>query len=167
MAFQKKAEQPPLRAEGLDDDEVAPGLYPGEVAVEIGASKYIAVSVEPKWSENGEGVRVRAWARYIYADGRTKLTAHGQHLETSFTAGFSLADARAYTVMALAKEVALLVLGEPPVLMRDVPQADGSTAQRPVLDVSDMLRLNVSLREAVLAARDTSPAPDTAAILGV
>lgn len=167
MSFQKKAEQPPLRAEGLDEDEVGPGLYPGEVAIEIGASKYVAVSVEPKWSENGEGVRVRAWARYIYADGRTKLTAHGQHLETAFTAGFTLEEVKAYTVKALAKEVALLMLGEPPALMRAVPQADGTTEQKPVLDVSDTVRLNVSLREAVLAAKDTAPTPDTAAILGV
>lgn len=167
MALQRKAEQPPPRAEGLDDDQVAPGLYPGEVGVQFGAAQYAAVSVEPKWLENGEGVRIRAWARYVYADGRTKLTAHGQHLECAFTAGFSIEEAKAHGVKALAKEVALLVLGEPPVLTRAVPQADGTIAQRPVLDVSDTVRLNASLREAVLAAKDTAPAPDTGAILGV
>lgn len=171
MAYTKMNPQPaPRDSEDLTPerfDEVAPGLYPGEVAITFNSTHHAALSAEPKWKENGEGVRIRAWARYINTDGSTKVTAHGQQLETSTTFTFPPDQVKQYGVRPLAKEVVLLVLGEDPVLMRDIPQSDGTVVQRPVLDVSDMVRLNVSLREAVLAARDTAPEPDTATILGI
>jgi hypothetical protein len=171
MAFSKMAVQPGARAADLLPDEIGPGLYPGEVALQFGAAQFAAVGVDPKWERDtggvAGGVTITARARYIKADGTTKLTGHDEPLEVEWRARFSVEDVKAFGVKALAKEVALVVLGEPPQLMRDVPIEGGGVEQHPVLNVSDSLRANVSLREAVLVSKDTAAAPDTGAILGL
>lgn len=163
MAFQKMTTQPALRDEKLPEDVIAPGLYPGEVAVRIDMAAFnnppVAVSADMKRLGNGAGVAITAWARAIKTDGESRVDRHGQDIETATTANFTPEDVKQYGARPLAKEVMLLVMGEPPQLSR----ADG----KPVLDVPDAVRLNASIREAIATVVDTGPAEDAGAILGV
>ena len=171
MAFTKMDPQPERRDPTLNADTIAPGLYPGEVAVRIDMvlplNPPIAVSAEPKRLANGAGVAVTAKARWIRSDGQSRVDKHRQEIATSTSANFGPHEARLHGARALAKELLLLLLGEPAQLMKSVPLEGGGTSERPVLDVSDEVRLNASIREAIASVADTGPEEDAAAILGI
>lgn len=167
MTFERLDPQPGAREAGLPDDEAAPGLYPGEVALRLSGGPLVALSVEHPWLETGEGLSIRACARWIARDGRTRLTALGQHVETNASWTASNVDVAAWGKAPLVREVALLALGEPPQLMREVPEAEGPPSGRPVVDVAEDVRLSWSIRNAVKLVGGAAPAADVAALLGL
>jgi hypothetical protein len=79
-----------LRDATLPYDQIAPGRYPDEYTVLIDSTLLVAASAQPKWLENGAGVEITVIMRCINSDGSTKTTAAGQHIETSYTASYSM-----------------------------------------------------------------------------
>lgn len=179
------AQTPPLRAASklvisTDPaentwDDLAPGLYPGEVVVQLTdmptPRPFIALSYDPRRLENGGGVSIFAWARWCEIvdpiKGQTKLDKHGQHLETSISFTFSPSERQTYGTRALGKELMLLCAGEPLTLMKTIPAQGGGTQQVPVVNVSAEVKANCSIREAIAASAETGPAEDAATALGI
>lgn len=160
MAFAIAAEQPPPRAAELAWDDVGPGLYADETALELDDGTIVAVSVEPKWLANGGGVSFTAWARWIEADGTAKLSPHEDWIETTLTHHADPFTVERLGVAGVAKELLLAVLGEP-ATMRDV---DGQAVAE--LPLSADIRRNVSIRTALRSVADTGPAAiDAGAVL--
>lgn len=137
----------PLRDPALEWDQLGPGRYPGEVVVELASGEKIAVSVDPKWLENGAGVSLDGNARWIEGDGRTKLSAEGAHVESNLMATASLGDVREFGLKPLARDIALILAGEEPRLLRPA-NAALSVAARPVFALDHHTRAGVSIKNA-------------------
>jgi hypothetical protein len=148
MSYELLDPQPELRAEDLAWEKAGPGLYDdGEVALRLDDGTIVAVSVTPRWLENGGGVAFAAYARWIDEDGATHLDPHGQHTETVMTDNVPAPEIERLTLPAIARELLLAVLGEPATLI------DG----RPLLAWSDEVRLNASIRKAISLSLQTGP----------
>lgn len=149
-------------------NEIAPGLYPGETAYTLDNGEVVAISAEPKWEQNGAGVTLYAWGRWIEADGSTKLAADGTDVETAFTYGFSPTDLETYGLQALTKDALLVILGEEPILKRqplidanapvpvvpdhtekDTVKFNPTQSEIPVLNLPPDVKLGASVRLAI------------------
>lgn len=155
MTYTKLATQPPQRDPTLPYDAVAPGLYPDETAVTLDDGTLVAVSVERHWLSNGGGIAFHGYGRWINADGSTELAPNGAHVEATHAFTADPLTLQAFGEDDIATEVALLVLGEQPKLLKSVPQESGPSTVQPVLDVSDEARLNASIRHQVKAVTAT------------
>lgn len=164
-AFKKSKKKIPLRPPEMlvrdprnrDADtygQRAPGLYPDETLVELEDGATVAVSVERHWIANGAGLAFHAYARAIGDDGATELAPNDEHLESCVTYHCPALLLEKYGEQAIADDMARLVLGEDPKLVRDVPVEDGQPPMSaPVVDLGGEGRLNGSIRFQMRAAK--------------
>lgn len=111
MTYSKLATQPAPRA--ADAAPIAPGLYPGEVAVTLSNGDLAAVFVDGTPMPNNAGMVFYGSARAINADGSTKLfgTANIELVtETQHTSCHE--DVARLGAQAIANELIKAVLGE-------------------------------------------------------
>jgi hypothetical protein len=158
--------QPAARAAELEDDAVGPGLYAGEIAVQLAGGDLAAVSVTAERLANGGGVALTARARAIEADGSTRLCAQDKPIET---AAAHKADVTAVTrdgVDVLSREMLLLVLGEPETLVERTNPDDQTSFEAPLIGISEEAKLNASIAHAIEVAEACAAASDPAALLG-
>lgn len=160
MSFTLITPQPAPRSSALDYDDVGPGLYAGETALELDTGDLVAVSVESQWLENGAGVAFKSCARWINADGSTRLCPNDCHIETNASHTADAVSVQAHGVAALGKEMLLLVLGEEPTLIT----IDGEEV--PIIGWSADVRLNASIRHALACSAETGTS-DPATLLGL
>lgn len=167
MAYTLLTPQPGPRDESLSWDDLGPGLYSDETALVLDTGELIAVSVVPKWMENGGGVSFTGWARWMEADGQTKLCGHGQHVETAFTYHADAASVEAKTIPFIAKEMIHLLLGEE-LTTEELTNEDGSKMVINACMWNEDIKLNASIRHALKAVASTGPVAINAAnILGL
>lgn len=191
MGFTKMNPQPGPRDEELLDrepvrdeqgkiiadapyDTAAPGLYPNEIAVELDTGEFIAVEVETPWLGNNMGIELHAFARLIEPDGTTKLTPKGQHVEVEIRHNVESPKVERFGREALAKEMLLLVLGEPltvveyvnpPIAEEDKPIGWTETFEAPMIPWSPEFCLNASIRSALAASASDADELDPGALL--
>ncbi len=137
----------PLRDPDLKWDELGPGRYPNEVIVSITSGEKIAVSVDPKWLENGAGVSLEGNARWVDDTGQTKLDPNGAHVESNLMVTVTMGDVKQFNLKPLAKDVAVVLIGEGPRLMRPADIINGVLA-RPVIDVDQNILNGASIKNA-------------------
>jgi hypothetical protein len=188
MSFVKATSQPPLRdpewsIPGTPQyEELAPGLYPDEVAVKLDDGTLVAISVAEEWMENNSGVHLQSWARWIKPDGETQTSPDGKQIESRCSASIGPAQLQINSIDEFRKEMLLAVLGEPPTL-RDVPvdpnaiavsKPEDPTFQHlpqndkiPILPISEEGRLNSSIRHVVETIKQIREVPDPAQLLGL
>jgi hypothetical protein len=63
MSYTVMATQPSARTAGIPDSQIAPGLYPNEVAVTLDTGQDVAVYVESTVPDNNAGLNFYASAR--------------------------------------------------------------------------------------------------------
>ncbi len=98
------------------------GLDAGEVMYMLeDGSTYVAVSLVPSWLPNGAGVEFRAKARWVDENGMQNTDGDGNPVCTEYSTSQDAYHVNQYGVPALAKDVLLLLLGEPPELTKEVP----------------------------------------------
>lgn len=149
--------QPPLRDVNLAWEDIGPGLYDdGEVLVSIDTN-YAAVSVKTQWLDNGSGAAFTATARWCDNTGQTQVCSNGCQVETVFTHTADPSTIATYTVSALAKDMLLLVLGENPITLT----GEGT----PVINLSEEVKLNISVRHAISIVEATSSLGDSLSLL--
>ncbi len=180
-------------------DEVGPGLYPDETVYLLDTGEMVAISARSKRDPSGGGMRFRGWARVINDDGSTMLDKHGAEMELSHSfpvdAGlFEYLDDPAGSAKGkIGREVALLMLGEPPTMVpipagdpeapptevaesfddweRNPKKAPPGTVlnpdalEAPLVGWSEELRRNVSIRAALRMFTASAPEIDVAALL--
>lgn len=178
MSFIKLDPQPAPRAAGLDYETIAPGLYPDETAVQLDSGELVAVAIEAvTWLENGAGVAMVAVARLIGADGATAGAVPGQHLETKLPHTASPVEIDQFGLPAVQKEMLLAVLGEPATIVTrnnppppdpaNPPDGWTETFDAPMILWPEEVRLNVSIRHALVSATAAAVELDPGAILGL
>lgn len=140
------------RDAALAFDEIAPGLYEGEIAVKVTGRDKVAVSVAPTWLENGAGVWLDGNARWIDASGKTRLSPDGKHVESNVAVTASMADVEEFGIDALARDVAIMLLGEGDRVMRAADPANDVPA-RPVFMVEENALSGASIKKAIDAVR--------------
>lgn len=191
MAYTKLEPQPAPRDEELLDreperdeqgvitgpppyDVPAPGLYPDEIAVEIDTGELVAVCVSTPWLGNNQGIALHAGARLIEPDGTTKLTPSGLHVEVEIIHNVENPKVERFGRGTLAKEMLLLVLGEPetivtydnpPIAEEDKPVDWAPTFEAPMIPWSADFRLDASIRTALAAAAADADELDPGALL--
>lgn len=113
MTYSKLAIQPAPRA--ADAAAIAPGLYPGEVAVTLSNGDLAAVYVESQPMTNNSGTWFYASARAIEADGSTKLFGSSPPVELVTETGHmsTHAETDKLGAQAIANELIKALLGEP------------------------------------------------------
>lgn len=167
--------QPPARSAELEADEIGPGLYPGEIAVDLGDGYLAAAAVEVERLRNGEGVVLTARARAIEADGTSMPCARLDEIATAMTHRASVAELERDGIDALAREALLIVLGEPPTMVtrdnppppdpQDPPEGWTEEYEAELLPISDLARQQASIRHAIEVAEAILAASDPAALL--
>lgn len=163
LGFCELSPQPQQRDSGLAIGDVAPGIFPGETAVQLDDGSLVAVAVDTSWLANGGGVAIRATARCIAADGSSLACPHGQQLVTAHTYSADAGLVALYGAPALAREVLLLVLGEAPTIVEKGPPGD--VHAEPMIAWGDDVRLNASIRHALACAAAVPAASDSSALL--
>lgn len=112
MSYTIMATQPAVRAAGIPDSQIAPGLYPNEVAVTLDTGQGVAVYVEALPVDNNAGIAYYASARAINADGSTVM--HGTvQMVTEYPYLSSQNEVAQLGATPLAQGMLLIVLGEP------------------------------------------------------
>jgi hypothetical protein len=184
--------QPAPGGGGAPYDQAAAGLYPGEKVVKLDSGDLVAIAVEPIWLENNAGLELYASARWVEADGTTKLSPHRAHVEIEFRPHFPTHDVERFGVPALAGEIVKLVLGEgdpamvpvedsPPLDPASLPPGvrlldpanppegtvlDPAATERPLVPVSPTVLLNINIRRAIaLVSQSGEDALDVADLL--
>lgn len=139
------------------------GLSANETALQLDDGTLVAVAVVPTWLPNGAGVAFAGTARHIIADGTTQACPQGQDVQTGFTHAATVTDAdTSDKIGAIAKEILLAMLGEPPTMTT----VNGEEV--PALPLSDEVRSNVNIRlHAAIAASTGTGAIDPATVLGL
>lgn len=167
MAYELLKPQPGARDASLAWEDLGPGLYGDETALKLDDGTLVAVSVEPKWLENGGGVVFTGWCRWIDADGQTHLCGHGQQVETAFTHNADAAQIQEHGVQFIAKEMIHLLLGEALTTV-EVTNEGGKLVDHPVTNWNGDIVLNASIRHAIKSVEATGPnSIDAANILGL
>ena len=181
MRFTKVKKQPPPRADSLAYDDRGPGLWPGEVRISLDDGELVAVAVKPTWLANNAGAEIYACARIVEADGSTKLSEDGEHVEVEFRDKRPMSEIEQFGIEAVCREFVLLVLGEPATVVdRPNPpeaiaaaEAAGESAipptfRAPIIPWAEDLRRNASVRYARDVVRAMNGrASDAAALLGL
>lgn len=164
MSYTLLDPQPGPRADTLSYDQAGPGLYPDETALLLDDGTLVAVSVTPKWLDNGGGVDFKGYARWIEADGTTKLDAFGQHVEVCLSHAPDAVTVQQFGVPKMAKDVLLTMLGETREL---VVHEEGAEPAVITAWSSDFLA-NVRIRDHIAIVDHTGPnAIDPTSLLGL
>jgi hypothetical protein len=130
-------------------------LADGEAAVTLAGGDIAAVSVSSRWLENNGGVAFVAAARWMDAEGATRLCPNGQPIRTEASHNADPATIREHGVDAIAKELLLAVLGEAPTMVTRTGESGPFDA--PMLMHGEEWRMNASLRHAIDTATATAP----------
>lgn len=157
MGFKLKAAQPEKRAVGVAAGAVAAGLYDGESIVELDDGSFVAVSVIPRWLPNGSGVDFAGVARAVDATGAGITDPLGQQIVTTFNFNAGALMVEELGVDAIAREVLLTLIGEPPELKRAVPVEGGKVQQVEAIGLSPEVKLQANVRKAAKLAAATGP----------
>lgn len=148
MSYTKMPTQPAPRDPAAQG--IAPGLYPGEVAVTLddtGAA--IAVFVEGVPTDNNAGIAYYASARAINADGST--IQHGNvQIVTEMTHNADHGTVDAIGADVLAKNCILAVLGE---TIQPIPNTD---PPQPVIAADATTLANWSIRSMLSASSNAT-----------
>ena len=174
MAFKPAKNQPPQRhpellvtdtdeAGAIPYDKAAPGLYPGEVMVELDDGKFVAVSVEVEWLE-GFGVAFKGCARWCDKEGATRTTVDGKHAEVTFPLSVDTPAVNRHGPDTFKREVLLALLGEQPQAFHEETCEDG--AQIPVVSIDEGARQRISIREAVKCVESVLHDSGVAGVVG-
>jgi hypothetical protein len=155
MAYKKVSKKFAVRESSLDATIPAPGIHPEESVVELDNGEQVAVSVRREWMENGAGIAFHASARWIEADGTTKMAPNGAQIISKHTHLPSMVTLNAHGADAIATELALLVIGEDPKLHIDSEDQNKKKIKVPVLDIHEEARLNSSIRHQIKAVKAT------------
>lgn len=140
-------------------------LQPHEVAVNLtDINADAAVFVEVLWQQNNVGAVFHATARAINADGTQDHCPAGCPITTEARHLCCQAEIATYGAPALQKEIAQLVMGEPPSMVT-VTNPDGTTFQRQLIDVSADALTNWSIRHALAVTAQAGPVTNLAAML--
>lgn len=157
----------PLGPRFAPEEQIAPGLFPGEALYEIDGVGLAAVSVDTRRLENGAGIAITAKVRAIEPDGTSKTDPHGQEIATGFSPSFEWAYVEAMGSgdldagqKLLEKEVLLAVMGEDGGTVAADPAHD--VDERPVLRNVD--RATISIVRAAKASQKAGRR-DVAALL--
>lgn len=150
MAYTKSTLELPPRAEELDYDDIAPGLYPDEAIYELDTGQLVAVSIRTDRHKITNGLVFQAWARAIEEDGSTRLDTLGEELEIEHRHPVDQGILEQRSIPEIAKDVMHLLLGEP-VAARDV---DG--AQVEWIALPPDVRNALSIRSAIKAADEAA-----------
>ena len=162
MSYTVMATQPSLRAAGIPDSEIAPGLYPNEVAVTLDSGQDVAIYVDAKPADNNAGIIFYASARAIDATGQTQM--HGAiQMVTECQHTSSQAEVTQYGASALAQAMVLAVLGEP--IPTVTVNSGGTQVSQPIIPWDANFLANVSIR-AMFTASTASSAITTSGVLG-
>lgn len=162
MAFKLKAKQPAKAKEGAERTKGpavnhGPGLNDGETALELDSGETVSLVIETERQPHGAGLVFIAVTRVLNADGSTAVDDAGGPIFTEFR---HTADARQIDelgVDAIAKEMALAILGEPP----------SKKGVDDLIPWSVGLKLNVSVRNVNKLARSSGRAVDLKSVLSI
>lgn len=163
MPYSAMAKPPKVRTSDVPIDEPAPGLLPGEEAVHLDSGEDAAVIVEQRRMPNGSGMYFLARSRIIDADGATKLDEFGQPIMCEFGHTADMLQIDQMGVDAIAKELALVVLGEDPTTVR----RSGNDEPEPVIPWPRSIRLEVSIRSASKLAGKSGKARNIKSLLNI
>lgn len=163
MTYTVMNPQPAARASTLQDNQLGPGLYPNEVAVTLDSGQDVAVYVEATPAGNNAGIIFYASARAIQADGTTLLHEPGNvQMVTECQHASSQAEVTAYGADALAKCMAMAVLGEP--IPTATVSSGGTNVTQAIIPWDANFLANVSIRT-MFTASTASTAVTTSAAL--
>lgn len=176
MAYTIAATQPGPRAARLEEAERAPGLYDGETVYRLDEGDLVALAVEIRWKPSNEGVVIIGSARWVDETGQTYLYDGEHHVETTYRHLFSTLFVEKAGEKELAREIALLMLGEDathgdvhvdpdaptPEKVADGTALEPSNGRAPLLPVSDDVRRGASIRAAIANVRRSRPLDLTA-----
>lgn len=161
MTYTKMNPQPPYRDEALAYEDLGPGLYADEIAVELDDGNHVAVSITEEWAPNGSGVHLQAWARWIDENGQTHTSPEGAHVESQASVNVGAQVLAEHSMDVLRKEMLLMVLGEPQTLQK-IGREDV-----PILFVADTNRLNWNIRHHIETINQVRKPADLGSILGI
>lgn len=140
-------------------------LQPHEVAVNLtDINADAAIFVEVIWQTNNAGAVFHAIARAIDAGGVQQNCPAGNPITTEARHLCCQPDIAIYGAPALQKEIARLVMGEPPTTVT-ATNPDGATFQRQLIDVSADVLTAWSIRHALAVTAQAGPVTDLAAML--
>ena len=164
MTYTVMSTQPAARAAGIPDPEIAPGLYPNEVAVTLDSGQDVAVYVEATPAGNNAGIVFYASARAIASDGATQLHQPGNvQMVTECQHASSQAEVSTYGADALAKCMAMAVLGEP--IPTTTVNSGGTQVTQPVIPWDANFLAAVSIRT-MFTSSTASSSITTSSVLG-
>lgn len=156
MSYTKMTTQPAARAP--DAQGIAPGLYPGEIAVTLddtGAA--VAVYVEGSPTDNNAGIDYYASARAINADGSTIVHSNVQIVtEMHYNADHGSVSVIGADV--LAKNCILAVLGE---AIQPIPNTN---PPHPVIAADAATLANWSIRSMLSASNNATTITTASAV---
>lgn len=163
MTYTVMSQQPVGRASNLPDSELGPGLYPNEVAVTLDSGQDVAVYVEATPAGNNAGLVFYASARAIQADGTTLLHQPGNvQMVTECQHASSQAEVTAHGADALAKCMAMAVLGEP--IPTNTISSGETQVTQPIIPWDTNFLAAVSIRT-MFTASTASAAVTTSSVL--
>lgn len=160
MRFQKLKKQP------ADDSKISDKVrqrlrYAPETPLKLDIGELVAVSVNAQREPIGNGLSVKAWARWVDKDGATLLDSAGYDIEVDAIATFDVAAVDRHGVNALCREVLLMLLGE-----------DGAThlleigqPAVPIWPVDAAYRRGRNIRTAIANAKRSEGQQDAGAVL--
>ena len=119
------------------------------IAAQIEHGKIVAVAVIPERDEHTNRTVYVGWARVIDTDGVSVLDAHGQPIISRVRHSVPPEVVTSVGQLALHKEVALGLLGEPATLV----------AGEPLISWPAQMRADISIRNAIACANSTGVVP--------
>jgi hypothetical protein len=161
MSYTVMAVQPAARAAGIPDSQIAPGLYPNELAVTLDSGQDVALYVDANPVDNNAGIVFYGSARVISANGQTQMSGAVQ-MVTELQHTSSQAEIAAYGASALAQCVALAMLGEP--IPTVTVNSGGTSVTQPMIPWDANLLASASVRT-MIAAATASVAVTTSGLL--
>ena len=119
------------------------------LAAQLLDGSLVVVGVFPERDEHANRIVYVGWARAVDASGESLLDAQGQPITATLRHSMPPGAATAVGPLAVFKEIALALLGEPPTLV----------AGEPLIPWSAQFRSDVSIRTAIACAQATGVVP--------
>lgn len=154
MSYVKVEPQPAQRDPKADPENIgAPGLYPGEIALQLDTGDLVALAVEGSPSEVNTGMVLYAWARAINPDGSTKMFGvdPGVQIVTETKHTACHAEMETTPAQTLADELVKAIMGEPPTMI-DTVDAEGKPMQQALLAIDNRDQISIVNMLAVAAS---------------
>ncbi len=122
-----------------------------ETALNVDSSTIIAVSVVPKWLDNGAGMSFSGTCRLIDDAGNTQIDGHGQEITTALNHSSDHNEVDTLGVDTIAQQISFALIGQP-LTTRVV---DGETV--PLIPFSDDALANANIQKAKTVAAMSNP----------